>query len=373
MNKLFYFVLAICFFAVSAYAQTNTLLIDGIARMYIVHVPSSYNGSTTVPLLIAIHNAYGTASSFETLTGFSAKADSEGFIVAYPEGTGNPTCWNAGKCCFSAVTGRVNDIGFISAIIDTLQDLYNIDPARIYAAGFSNGSMMSYRAAAELSTKIAAIGAVAGQMVLSSFNPDQPVAIIEFHTLDDTSVPYNGDAMFPAVEDVIGQWCYNNSCGMGADTILNVGGILGRKWESTNADADIVLYRLNSGGHSWPASSVSATNLIWDFFESHPKQSVTDVSQDSRSLKPDIYCLKQNYPNPFNPETVISYKLFVSSKVNLKVFDMLGREITTLVDENKSSGEYTVKWNAENCPSGVYFCKLRTNDFEQTIKLNLIR
>jgi len=83
-------------------AQTDTLTIDGLKRVYFVHVPSSYNGGVSVPLVIAIHNAFGTAGSFEMLTGFSTKADLEGFIVAYPSGTGNPTSWNAGSCCYSA-------------------------------------------------------------------------------------------------------------------------------------------------------------------------------------------------------------------------------------------------------------------------------
>jgi len=74
---------------------------------------------------------------------------------------------------------------------------------------------------------------------------------------------------------------------------------------------------------------------------------------------PSDFTLKQNYPNPFNPTTVISYKLTVNSKIVLKVYDLLGREVATLINEMQSAGEHTVEWNAEDFPSGVYFYRLQ--------------
>jgi hypothetical protein len=83
--------------------------------------------------------------------------------------------------------------------------------------------------------------------------------------------------------------------------------------------------------------------------------------------------LEQNYPNPFNPSTVISYRLPVSSNVTLKVYDVLGNEVATLVNEEKQPGNYEVEFNASNLPSGIYFYKLQAGDYNQTKKMVLLR
>ena len=88
---------------------------------------------------------------------------------------------------------------------------------------------------------------------------------------------------------------------------------------------------------------------------------------------PKSYSLSQNFPNPFNPTTVISYELPVNSQVTLKVYDVLGREVRTLVDENKHAGSYRLTFNAGNLPSGVYFVRLETGKYEQAIKIILIK
>ena len=85
------------------------------------------------------------------------------------------------------------------------------------------------------------------------------------------------------------------------------------------------------------------------------------------------YKLSQNYPNPFNPNTVISYELKAPSFITLKVYDINGKEIETLVTENKNAGVYNVSWNAENHPSGVYYYKLSSDNFSETKKMVLLR
>src|ERR1035437_5371161 len=94
-----------------------------------------------------------------------------------------------------------------------------------------------------------------------------------------------------------------------------------------------------------------------------PPATVTDVKNGSAPYK---FALFQNYPNPFNPVTVISYQIPVSGKVSLKVFDALGKEIAELVNEEKSAGNYNVKFNGSNLSSGIYFYKLESNSFIQT-------
>lgn len=99
----------------------------------------------------------------------------------------------------------------------------------------------------------------------------------------------------------------------------------------------------------------------------------TGVEKNNSLQLPFKFALEQNFPNPFNPTTVISYQLSVMRKVNLKVYDILGREVITLVDETKSPGSYVTVWNAANMPSGIYFCRLTAGGFTQVRKLVLIK
>src|SRR6185369_11336984 len=97
-----------------------------------------------------------------------AKADAENFIIVYPDGLTNPVAttvrtWNAGKCCGqNASTRNIDDVGFISGLIDQLKTKYRVDAKKVYATGHSNGAMLCYRLASELSTKLAAVGPNAG-------------------------------------------------------------------------------------------------------------------------------------------------------------------------------------------------------------------
>ncbi len=99
---------------------------------------------------------------------------------------------------------------------------------------------------------------------------------------------------------------------------------------------------------------------------------LTDTKNNQSNL-PSGYTLQQNYPNPFNPTTTITYSLPKSSFVTLKIYDLLGREVTTLVNEEKHSGMYKVTWNAQNLPSGVYFNKITTGQYTKVSKMLLLK
>jgi len=97
---------------------------------------------------------------------------------------------------------------------------------------------------------------------------------------------------------------------------------------------------------------------------------VTSVTGSELS---ETFSLKQNYPNPFNPGTKIIYQLKTKSNVTLKVFDVLGREVASLVNENQSAGKYEVQFNGNNLPSGIYFYKFITDGFTDIKKMILIK
>ena len=107
-------------------------------------------------------------------------------------------------------------------------------------------------------------------------------------------------------------------------------------------------------------------NLLCDY-----AQDITDIEEMSNPIS--NFYLEQNFPNPFNPSTTISWQLAEGSDATLKVYDILGREIATLVNEYKSAGKYETEFNATNLPSGVYFYQLKAGEFISAKKMILLK
>jgi hypothetical protein len=99
---------------------------------------------------------------------------------------------------------------------------------------------------------------------------------------------------------------------------------------------------------------------------------ITGVSQYSSKI-PSNYALNQNYPNPFNPSTSIQFDLPRTGFTTLRVYNLLGQEVATLVNEMKSAGSYKVQWNAQNMTTGMYFYKLISGDVTQVKKMVLMK
>ena len=113
--------------------------------------------------------------------------------------------------------------------------------------------------------------------------------------------------------------------------------------------------------------SLLSENQTWCF------TSVASAISSEDVLLPTEYALYQNYPNPFNPMTVIRYDVKQTGLVSVKIFDILGREVATLVSEIVPAGSYTVTWDASNLPSGIYLYRMEASGFEQTRKLVLVK
>jgi len=251
----------------------------GIDRTYIVHIPPSYDGRTSMPLVIMLHGYTESATQAQIYVG-TAKSDEEGFIVVYPEGTPQYTRkWNAG---FTIWKSDIDDVGFIRELIDRLEQKLKIDPNRIYVAGLSNGALMAYRLAAELSDRIAAIAPVAGsiggmtsQGLERIPEPSQPVSVIVFHGTADDTVPYYGGigygpADYLSVAESVAFWVRCDGCSENPQNETSSDGkVIKSVYTGGTNGTEVVLYTLVDGTHIWPTI---ATDIIWDFFESHPKQ-----------------------------------------------------------------------------------------------------
>ena len=376
MKKIFVFV-SLLLFGNIIFAQYDSIFVDGNWRTFLTHVPThNIENISSLPLVLCLHGGFGNAYNIETSTQFSIKADTtkQPFVVVYPEGINSPLgirTWNAGYCCGYSTNNNINDVKFISELIDTIENSYKIDTKRVYVTGLSNGGMMSFRLAAELTSKISAIAPVAASMTFNKpWNPSRPIPIIQFHSFLDDNIPYFGgigegvsNHYNPPIDSVLNQWSILNNCSIENDTMYNEQKkYLFKTWTNCKNNSDIYNYITYDGGHSWPGSEngskvVNATNLIWDFFIDHPTDSNLTELTAAPILK-NSFELKQNYPNPFNPSTKISYTLNKTGFVTLSIYNILGSEIAILVNKKQSAGSYFVNYDAKELTSGIYFYQI---------------
>lgn len=276
------------------YRYNDSMVIDGRLRTYTVNLPPNYYDSSNFSLVIAMHGGGGSAAQFEKSSLLTDKANTAHFIVVYPEGvvsTGALAArtWNAGSCCDFAVLNKINDVGFISQLIDKLLATYKINPKKVYAAGHSNGGMMAYRLACELPGKIAAITANSTTMVVTQpCNPARPVPVLHMHSVLDTNVPYMGgkgtglsNAYFPPVDSVLNVWSLIDMCAHPSQVITNTSSYTFKKWSACSNTVTIQFYLTQDGGHAWPgglpgsasgdtpSTAINANDLLWAFFQQY--------------------------------------------------------------------------------------------------------
>jgi polyhydroxybutyrate depolymerase len=279
---------------VKTYRFSESITIDGLARTYTLNLPPNYYDATGFSLVIAMHGGGGSAEQFESTSLLTTKADAAKFIVVYPEGVQSDgllkaRTWNAGSCCDYAVEKNINDVKFISELIATLLSKYSINPKKVYATGHSNGGMMSYRLACELSGKIAAI-AVSGctLMVTQPCNPSHPVPILHMHSFLDENVPYLGGigvgpskAYNHPIDSGLNVWSTINACSNKAQVVEDNAGYKLTEWTNCNNAVTIKWYMTKDGGHAWPgglpgsamgdtpSTAISANELLWAFFQQY--------------------------------------------------------------------------------------------------------
>ena len=307
-----------CFVSQFVFGQEFEFIYGDSLRSYVVYEPSLDPNSDGYPLVVGFHGggAQLEGYSFIGTAGLVSKANAEKFIVACPNSlTFGIPFWNAGSG-YELICNGTDDVGFAGAVIDSMIKNYNVDTTRIYLMGHSNGSMMAYRVAAELSSRIAGLAVNTGQMVYEYCNPEAPVPILHFHGLEDEKCAYEGASIpdsqlvIPPVETVMEIWRGFNSCSSIPDTILDENGILGRKWASLAGDGDVVLYRIDSWGHKWPRPvdpGIDATDVMWDFLKEQRKGSAAGLAakQFRYDGKMRTYLVYEPLPSPGGNPMVI--------------------------------------------------------------------
>jgi polyhydroxybutyrate depolymerase len=278
------------------YNFTSTLVHDGKTRSYRVHLPTAYyDGENSFPLVLALHGGGGSGEQFETQSGLSDKASSAGFIVVYPDGLPNPNVsartWNAGKCCGqNASTLDTDDVGFLSKLIDRIATDYRVNQKMVYATGHSNGAMMSYRLANELSAKIAAIAPNAGNFQIEApYAPTRNVPVLQVISKLDENVIYEGGMTNgpggqynPPIDSCLNVVAGLASCAQSKQLVQSTSLFTEYRWSGCNPDSyQVLLYLTEDGGHSWPGGNKGSAiadepskafnnnDIIWDFFKNY--------------------------------------------------------------------------------------------------------
>jgi polyhydroxybutyrate depolymerase len=255
-----------------------TLLSSGIERTAILHVPPAAAGQQ-LPLLVGLHGAGG--KFFQSYSGLSVLADSEGFIAVYPnpiDKADGHTYWNIND---RQPGGGPDDVQFIADLLDYVESNLCVDMSRVYAVGVSNGGGMAARLACQLSDRFAAFASIAGGYgSLPPCRPTNPVSVVEVHGTDDGVVPYNGSPPHGsgAVRPWLWAWRQHDGC-HGPSAVSRIAPRVERYEWTHCADGSAVEHiEIVGGDHQLPGglppdpgqtSTVSATWLVWSFLRQH--------------------------------------------------------------------------------------------------------
>ena len=360
MQKITTFILSVIA-SLSAVAQTGSFMYDGVLRDYIVHVPAVYNASVPVPLVINLHGYTSNASEQQLYTQFDAIADTANFIVVYPNGVSNT--WNSGwNVPYNSGT---DDVGFLSALIDTMISKYYINLSRIHATGMSNGGFMSFRLACELENRIASIASVTGLMTTPQTQhctPSRKVPVMFIHGTADATVPYAGSTYMISADSTQNYWRAKNGCTASPvqynfpDINTSDQSTAVRYLSNVCADSsEVEFIKIINGGHTWPGvyslpnlvtnQDIKASVEIWKFFCRHPMPSAPMSVKETNKTKPAIY------PNPADDELLIN----LSKSFDYTLINILGETISI-----KESNQNQAVIATRNLADGIYFLTVKS-------------
>ncbi len=271
-------------------APVATFEFAGLTRTYRVFRPDSLGRGAPVPLVIMLHGGFGTGLGAERSYHWDAAATRFGFVVLYPDGI--QRAWNAGECCGAPQRNGIDDVGFLSALIERVARDQNVDGRRIYITGMSNGAMMAYRMACEAPLDIAAIGPVAGTFAVPCERA-KPTSVLAIHGLADQNVPFEGgvarkgfggQTVRRPVPASVARWREIDGC---APPVSRSDGLVTFVRSACAQNRTVELITIAGAGHQWPggnpppavaeallhldepSNALDATATLWSFFAAH--------------------------------------------------------------------------------------------------------
>lgn len=241
-------------------ASTRTFRHGGLERSYRLYLPSAASRpGANLPLVVALHGGLGTPDQFAATSRLETLAESEGFIAAFPAGI--ERTWNGGACCRPASALRVDDTGFLAALIESLQATLPVDAGRVLVTGHSNGAIMAFRLACERPDVVDAVVPVAGSLEIERCQPSMPVPLLDIHGDADRNHPLAGgqgdrsiaNVDFRSTSDTMAMWTAALGC-TGAPTSAATGPLTTTSWSGCRGGVRTEVVVIAGADHPWPGS-----------------------------------------------------------------------------------------------------------------------
>lgn len=284
-------------FAAFAQLSDQTISINGVPRTYKLYIPAGFNAQTEHPDMIIIMHGLGGTNADMVGAGFNFIADTARVIAVYPQALNNNwgmAAWNNGTLLGSTA----DDIAFMNELINKGLSDYQVNPARVYATGFSMGSIMSHHMACVMNNRIAAIGAMSGTMPtsdISSCVPAYKTPVIHLHGTADGTVPYDGTALpsLSLVPQTMAFWRGVHGCDATADStrLPDTGSdtITIDRFVSDNCNpsGSVELWRLNHADHVYlykPVNDITEMIEVWLFLRKWTHSNPTSLGLDNKEL-----------------------------------------------------------------------------------------
>ena len=258
---------------------------DGLSRDYILFVPDSYDENENTPIVFNLHGGSSTAEEqLNYISDMRSLSDNEKFILVYPQASSDANgipIWNLGGVNSKATD--VDDVGYISHLIDRISEFYSVDRDRIYVTGFSNGGYLSFELACKLSSKIAAFASVAGHMFIDTYNECSPTHPTPFLSINGTEDNYDGiGEYYLPVENSNNYWIEYNNTDLNPNVVdredINTSDgstVKYYSWKNGSNGVEIDHYKVIGGEHTWPSlnsnsdkgesnGDIDSDRIIWE-------------------------------------------------------------------------------------------------------------
>lgn len=360
-------------------------------RSYLLYVPTAYDGSADWPLVINYHGFNSTADSQVGISQMNRAADSVGYLIAYPQGlmVNNPflNVLGPGWNLLDGSLSENDDIDFSLELISDVASDFSVNLEGVHVTGWSMGAGLAYEVACGNADKIASFAAVAEQVddgTMANCSPERAISFLQIHGTADPIVPFAGAAaggvVFSEAPMTAAFFAGINNCSPDSvvteivDVVAEDSSTVSlASYEGCDDETEVLFYQVDNGGHTWPGGGAlpgflgfvnrdfDASLEMLHFFSRNTLPSLS-TSNGTETLPGEMNL--HIYPNPFAEHFTISLDLPQATRVKIMLFDVLGREVSKVVDQAYPAGQQQIDWRSSESgiPSGLYFLRIKAED-----------